>query len=506
MRTKLWGATAAAALALGGCGADPEMLLARAQKEFATHDFKAAQLDIATVLKERSNHPAALALHARTALALGDGEGAEAALAKLPPNRRPANFALMLGEAALLRRDAAAAERAVAADRSAEGWRVRAMAALLRGEDGAAQDAFAKGEMAFGPKARVLADHARQRLHGGDIPGAVALVRRALAEDGASLDARLMEARLAVAAGDLGSAVALYDRISKDWPGNLAALTGKAGVLGDLGRTKEMGDVLAQASRAGAGAADLAWLQARAAAAAGDWRGAREVLQANEAVFAGRSEAALLYAQVLIKLGQPEQARARLQPELTRDPRNSAVRRTMAEAALAAHDPKGAVELLRPLVAQPTASTADLRLLADAARQAGAPDAAKLAERAKFPPPQELARTLADADTALKAHNWGNAIAAYERILAVTDGRNPLVLNNLAFAHDQVGNKPVALVYALRALKEAPQSPSVMDTAGWLLIQTGGNRARALTLLRAASAAAPENAAIKAHLAAAERS
>ena len=89
--------------------------------------------------------------------------------------------------------------------------------------------------------------------------------------------------------------------------------------------------------------------------------------------------------------------------------------------------------------------------------------------------------------------------------MAVTDGRNALVLNNLAFAQDQVGNKQVALDYALRALKQAPGNASVMDTAGWLMIQTGGDKARALQLLRTAAQKAPENATIAAHLAAATR-
>jgi len=144
--------------------------------------------------------------------------------------------------------------------------------------------------------------------------------------------------------------------------------------------------------------------------------------------------------------------------------------------------------------------------VADAARKAGDPDAASLAERARFPGPQELARTLADADAAMKAANWGNAIALYRRILSVTDGTSALVLNNLAFAESQVGNKPVALDLALRALKYAPQNPSVMDTAAWLLLETGKDRARALNLLRAAAEKAPGNATIRRHLADAERS
>ena len=505
MKSRIAFATTAA-LALSACGADPETLLARARGEFAAHQYKAAQLDLAEVLKARAGDPAALELHARTALALGDGETARASLQKLAPARRPADHALLLGEAALLRRDAAAAEQAAAADQSAEAWRVRAMAALLRGDDAAAETAFAKGEGAPGPQARLLADHARQRLHQSDLTGAGALVARALKADPGSLDARLMEARLAVATGDLGRAITLYDGISQAWPGNLAALTGKAAVLGDLGRIKEMKQVLAQAETAGVNAADLAWLQARAAAADNNWQGAREILQANETQLAGRTEVALLYAQVLTKLGQPEQARARLEPALTKNPGDPALRRALAEAALAAGDARGAVAALRPLAAQPTASSADLRLLASAAAKAGEPDAAALAQRAKFPTPQELARTLADADTALKARNWGNAIAAYEKILAVTDGRNPLVLNNMAYAQGEVGNRQVALGYALRALKEAPKNPSVMDTVGWLLVQTGGDRARALALLRAAAAAAPQNPAIRQHLAAAERS
>ncbi|HET9629897.1 MAG TPA: tetratricopeptide repeat protein, partial [Novosphingobium sp.] len=236
MRSTMWLAGAAVALALAGCSPDPDTLLARARQEFAANDYKAAQLDLATVLKARSNDAAALELHARTALALGDGETARASLEKLPPASRPRDHALLLGEAALLRRDDKAAERVVAGDQSAEAWRVRGMAALLRGDEAAAESAFAKGETVQGSHARLLADHARLRLHNGDSAGAQDLVARALKADGTSLDARLMEARLAVAQGDLGRAVSLYDAVGKSWPGNLAALTGKAAVLGDLGR------------------------------------------------------------------------------------------------------------------------------------------------------------------------------------------------------------------------------------------------------------------------------
>lgn len=494
---------------LAGCGNDPQALLARARQEYAAHDYKAAQLDLAAVLKAQPNDPAALELHARTALATGDGVSAKAALDALGAARRPADFALLVGESALLREQPREAVAAVAQDRSAEGARIRALAALQLDDTEGAAGAFAAGDNgrdpAARPTARYLADYARFRLHQGDTAGARALVARALKADPAALDAQLVDARLAVAEGNLGRALTIYDAVGKGWPGNLAALTGKAAVLGDLGRTKEMQDVLAAAAGAGISEPGIAYLQARAAAARNDWQGARTILQASERQLAGRTDAQLLYAQVLTRLGQPEQARARLQPLLTKNPADLAVRRALAQAALAAHDPAGAVEALRPLAAQPTSASEDLRVLANAAQQARDPDAAKFAERAKYPSPQELAKTLADADSALKTRNWGNAIAAYEHVMAVTDGRNALVLNNLAFAQDQVGNKQVALDYALRALKQAPGNASVMDTAGWLMIQTGGDKARALQLLRTAAQKAPENATIAAHLAAATR-
>lgn len=492
---------AALALALAACSPDPQALVARAQQSYAAHDFKAAQLDLATALKSLPGDAAALQLHARTLLALGDGEGARAALERLAPSDRAPDHALLMGEAALLRGKPVDALAAIGNDTSAEGYRIRAQAALLAGDELEAARLFSVGDKAAGTQARLLADHARFKLHQQDITGARMLAARARKADPGSLDAGLVQAAIAAASGDLAGALAGYDKVAAAWPGNLAALTGKASVLGDLGRIPEMEQVLAAAGKAGANNASLAWLNARAAAAKGDWQAARQKLEAHSAALQHRPEAALLHAQALVRLGQPEQARARLQPLLTRDPANAALRRALAESAMAASDPQGAVDVLLPLAADPLAATADLRLLADAARQAGDAAAARLADRARFPAPRELARTLADADAAMKASNWGNAIALYRRILAVTDGTSPLVLNNLAIAESHVGNKQTALDLALRALKAAPDNPSVMDTAGWLMVHTGGDRARARALLQAAARLAPHNLTIRRHLA-----
>ena len=172
---------------------------------------------------------------------------------------------------------------------------------------------------------------------------------------------------------------------------------------------------------------------------------------------------------------------------------------------MAGDDAKAAVATLRPLAAKPEAAPEVLALMARASRAAGDPAAANYADRARFPTPQALGSELALGDSALKQGDWKGAAAAYERILKVTDGQSPIVLNNLAFAHSKLGNNARALGYALRALKLAPENPSVMDTAGWLLVETGGDRSRALDLLRAAARKAPDNATIRGHLLSAEK-
>jgi tetratricopeptide (TPR) repeat protein len=119
--------------------------------------------------------------------------------------------------------------------------------------------------------------------------------------------------------------------------------------------------------------------------------------------------------------------------------------------------------------------------------------------------PQSLAAELARGDTALKAGNWQAAATAYRRILAQTDGKNVLVLNNYAYAQQQLGNNREALDLALRALKLAPDNPSVMDTAGVAAGDDGGDRNRALDLLREAARKAPQNKTIAEHLAKVEK-
>ena len=63
------------------------------------------------------------------------------------------------------------------------------------------------------------------------------------------------------------------------------------------------------------------------------------------------------------------------------------------------------------------------------------------------------------------------AIDAYEKVLLVQPD-NVVSLNNLAGLYSLAGN-PKALEMAERAYQQAPDSASIQDTYGWLLVQNG---------------------------------
>ncbi|WP_165853485.1 hypothetical protein [Aurantiacibacter aquimixticola] len=78
------------------------------------------------------------------------------------------------------------------------------------------------------------------------------------------------------------------------------------------------------------------------------------------------------------------------------------------------------------------------------------------------------------------------------------------MLNNLAYARSRAGEMEEAIRVAEAALALAPDHPSVMDTAGWLLVQSGRDRSRGLLLLERAAKLAPDNPVIARHLAEAQ--
>jgi tetratricopeptide (TPR) repeat protein len=207
-----------------------------------------------------------------------------------------------------------------------------------------------------------------------------------------------------------------------------------------------------------------------------------------------------LYGEALLRLGQNELAIAQLQPIMHSQPGNRLIVRLLAEAQLAAGEAGAAVATLRPVADLPGARPEELALMAKAATAAGDAKASSYSARAKAPAPQMVGGDLAEADAAMRSGNWARAVTAYERILSATDGRNVVVLNNVAYAQLMLGNSAKAREFADRALKLAPDNPSVLDTAGWVRFKSGTDLNEAGRQLRLATEKAPGNLTFKSHL------
>lgn len=93
------------------------------------------------------------------------------------------------------------------------------------------------------------------------------------------------------------------------------------------------------------------------------------------------------------------------------------------------------------------------------------------------------------ADSALAEKDYTRALRLYKEI--VQDFPQSFrALNNLAWTARVLGN-PLALEYAQRAWRLAPDDPTVLDTLGVLLVERG-ELARGTEMLRRATAAAPD--------------
>lgn len=493
-------------LALSACGLSQEERLAEAEAALARNDYHTARIHLTEALRKMPGDRKVLELQLRTLLGLGDGYGAQSVLATMFGDEIPSGrFAEMAAEAALLR-DAPDSVAALLGDLATpEAERLRALSALMR-EDRAEAERRFEAAIEAGGSTRAYADFARFRLMGDDLPAAQALLAEADRRDANDIDVLLVGAQIATQRGDLKQALDRYTRAEQLYPGNFAAMLGRAAVLGDLGRLDEMQSVLVSARSHAPNDRNVSYLEARLAQAQEDWRKVRDIVQKREAELGQLDPMRLLYAEALTRLGLGELATAQLTPFVRNQPGNREAARLMAEARLEAGDARGALEGYRRIADNPLARPQELALMARIARKAGSEGtAAEYEKRVQSGAARSIGADLAEADAAMRVEDWARAANAYQRIMAVTDGSNVLVLNNLAYAQLMLGQNRNALANARKALALAPDNPSVLDTAGLIMVRTGTSREEGRRLLSKAAEKAPDNPTIRAHLAEAER-
>lgn len=357
----------ALALLLAGCGSSPEERLARGEKAYGAHDYATARIDLGSVIQEEPENPRALELQARTFLALADPVAASGMLDRLDRlGKLPKDAAVLRGEIDLMRGRYDDAIETVANNRSAEAYRVKALAHIGKDEPDKAAEAFAAGENAPGNQGRLLADYAGFQLGAGNMSEARRLADLAARQKPRSLNSYLTSGDVLATDNQLEKALKVFEAGQKAYPQSRAPLLGRIRALGALGRVDDLRALVKDSLAKTPDDPDLIYFDARLDALDGNWRAVREKLQAHEHALEQQPEANALYAKALLELGQAEQARLRLSSQLLREPANRQVRLLLGETKLRLGDASGAAETLQPFDEMPNATNEELELLARA--------------------------------------------------------------------------------------------------------------------------------------------
>ena len=107
---------------------------------------------------------------------------------------------------------------------------------------------------------------------------------------------------------------------------------------------------------------------------------------------------------------------------------------------------------------------------------------------------------LVRADMRMHAGQWNSAIADLESVRDRIGNRDAALLNNLAWAYLQLGEKGKSLAFAQAAYALSPNNAAVTATLGWARHKSG-NRKGAVAMLAKARALAPADPAISRQLA-----
>jgi len=163
--------------------------------------------------------------------------------------------------------------------------------------------------------------------------------------------------------------------------------------------------------------------------------------------------------------------------------------------------------LKKPALAQPAyekafaiAKTAPLMVKVSESMKQNGKAAASMALAAQWNKdhPADNVGAMYYSEQLMAAKQYKPAAALFEELLK-REPNNVAALNNLAWTYQQEKD-PRALSTAQLALKASPDSPAVMDTAGWLMVDQGDAKG-GLPLLKKAVALAPNAPEIRYHFA-----
>jgi Tfp pilus assembly protein PilF len=379
---------------------------------------------------------------------------------------------------------------------AAEAWLARGRLQQLLGHPGEAEESWTKvpalagGQLTILQQVNMYSALADLQLARGDTAGARATFQKAveIAPQGALTG--LMGARVSLAEGQKETATATLRDLVRNNPGLPAA---RLTLISALLST----DNLEQATQ------QLTELAGSNPNATG-YQLAMQIARRLNKADAGKEEYQLSVAAAQTALLQPAMARISLQNARKLAPESVRAVAALAQLELKNGNPGEALRMLQAMEGKPADAAVVLALLAEAQRvekqyaQADAtllklwketpsPAAAALLYRVRSEgklanPTELLQQWLAKhpedkgirgmyADALRKDGANREAIREFEKLLVVAPNAAP-VINNLAWLYYLEKDKR-ALEMARRAWQQSPRHPTVADTYGWILVESG---------------------------------
>lgn len=420
----LLAATAALAL-LSACGTeDPAKLMESAKSYLAKHDNGAAVIQLRNALQLKPDDAEARYLLGKAQLDLGQYPSAEKELRRALELNHPreqvvpplALAMLRLGQAQKVV-DEFGKTQLAGADAVADLQATLGQAQLALGKAEPAGQAFAAALAAKPDHMQAVLGSAQLKAASRDMPGALALVERALAQAPASTEAWQLKGDLLQVQGQPDAALQAYRKMLEIQSDSLAAHTRIIALYGQQGKLDDAGKQLEALRKLAPKHPQTLFLDAQLAYQRKQPEAAREPLQELLRVAPDFLPAVLLAGAVEFELKSYAQAQAHLQKVLQAAPRHVFARRMLAASYLRSGQAAQALEALGPLGAEADRDATLLSLAGEAHMQLGeAEEAARYFQRAAALEPESLAKRTAAAVSRLATNDTERALRELESI------------------------------------------------------------------------------------------
>lgn len=485
---------------------EPAVAVSLGRMHLGNNEARKALTATDAASKAAPAHPELLQLRGAAYLALGDAGNASAAYEQLARVAPSADAHYRQATVHAVSRDRKAMRAALGRALALDAAHKPSLAALARldlseGRVAEAQRTIELLGKSDPQSAEFPLLEAEAAAKAGDSNKALAALDRAAGRANAAAETRFVIAQRLLELGQAEKALALARQLAQAQPNRaeLLNLVGAAelaaGRKADAIRTFEK--VVQLLPKAVAPLLQVA----EAKKTAGDFKGAGQAYEHALTLKADQPEVKALLAETRFKLGDAEAA-LKLAQELQRESPKLPLGHSLEGDILAAQQ-RSAEALAKYETAFSLRPEGALAMKIYEARAQGKPNAGAARELQRWvrEHPKDAAAALYLGGVYLAVGEHTRAAEQYRQVLK-SDAQNPAAINNLAWALHGAGQNKEALGYAEQAYRVASQSPIVMDTYGFFLVENG-KLAQGTELLRKAAAAAPDQQDIHYHLGAA---